>query len=53
MAQQLKTEVIDRFNQNLLSLQNEVATIRNHEKNSINTLVQQTQSNLPKLADKI
>lgn len=53
MLEQLKTEVVDRFNQNLLSLQQEVAAIRTHETNSINTLVQQTQSSLPKQADKI
>lgn len=53
MIHQLKSEVIDRFNQNLLSLQNEISNIRNHETKAISTLIQQTQSNLPKQADKI
>jgi len=35
MVEQIKEEVVDRFNQNLLSLQHEVATIRTNEKNTI------------------
>ena len=48
MVDQIKEEVIDRFNQNLLSLQQEVSNIRTSEKNQIEGLMQKTQSTLPK-----
>ena len=42
MVQQIKDEVVDRFNTNLLSLQQEVSTIRQAEKEQISSLVEKT-----------
>ena len=53
IVQQIKDEVVDKFNSNLVSLQHEVQNIRKNESAQIGSIIDKTQKSQPLQAEKI
>ena len=53
IIQQIKDEVVDKFNSNLVSLQHEVQNIRKNESAQISSIIDKTQKSQPLQAEKI